>query len=75
VNFCRIIYLKIHICSDINEVKTKIPANMLPKDFGGEGPSCEDLQGNKKPFFLYYKNSFLYSRNGKTEIYGKARIV
>jgi hypothetical protein len=33
-------------------VKTKIPANMLPKDFGGEGPSCEDLQGNKKLFFI-----------------------
>lgn len=55
-------------------MKTKIPANMLPKDFGGEGPSCEDLQGNKKHFF-YYKNSFLHCRNGKTEIYGKARIV
>ncbi|XP_068900958.1 alpha-tocopherol transfer protein-like [Tenebrio molitor] len=52
------LFERIHICSDINEVKTKIPANMLPKDFGGEGPSCEDLQEMVKLKFMEKQELF-----------------
>ncbi|RZB40419.1 CRAL TRIO domain containing protein, partial [Asbolus verrucosus] len=52
------LFQRIHVCEDTRLLNENFSKKMLPKDYGGEEKSCEELRELMKAKLVEYKNRF-----------------